>query len=157
MLVSSLIACNFGRDPCHENKVLMPISFLIGMFHFDYLYKWHVTLDVALCMITKFMNKWMFTFCKYNCFSFHCVFLVEGFHHILLNICNYLMMQSSIWQMMHRRTSKDPILNIPEGSVGCGRGQIPRGGAPPPPLSYPILKSRTEASIRVPRMFKSHV
>jgi hypothetical protein len=29
--------------------------------------------DVTLCMITKFMNKWMFTFCKYNC-SFFIVF-----------------------------------------------------------------------------------
>jgi hypothetical protein len=43
------------------------------------------------------------------------------------------MMQSSIWQMVCTRTSKDAILNIPEGSVGCGCGQVPRGGAPPPP------------------------
>jgi hypothetical protein len=43
------------------------------------------------------------------------------------------MMQSSIWQMVHTRTSKDAILDIPEGFVGRGRGQVPRGGAPPPP------------------------
>jgi hypothetical protein len=42
-------------------------------------------------------------------------------------------MQSSIWQMVHTRTSKDAILDIPEGFVGRGRGQVPRGGAPPPP------------------------
>jgi hypothetical protein len=42
------------------------------------------------------------------------------------------MMQSSIWQMVHTRTSKDSILNIPEGSIGRGHGQVPRGGAPPP-------------------------
>jgi hypothetical protein len=59
---------------------------------------------------------------------------MQGFHHILLNICKYLMMQSSIWQMVHTRTSEDPILNIPEGSVRRGRGQVPRGGAPPRPL-----------------------
>jgi hypothetical protein len=35
--------------------------------------------------------------------------------------------------MVCTRTSKDSILDIPEGSVGCGCGQVPRGGAPPPP------------------------
>jgi hypothetical protein len=69
----------------------MPILFFIGRFHFDLLYKWHVTIDVALvdvalCMITKFMNKWLFTFCKYNYFLFHCVNLMRGFHHILLDM-----------------------------------------------------------------------
>jgi hypothetical protein len=69
-LASSLIACNLGCDPRHENKVLMPILFLIGGVHLDHLYKWHVTPDVTLCTTTSFMNKWMFTFCKYNCHSF---------------------------------------------------------------------------------------
>jgi hypothetical protein len=35
--------------------------------------------------------------------------------------------------MVHTRTSEDAILDIPEGSVGRRRGQVPRGGAPPPP------------------------
>jgi hypothetical protein len=35
--------------------------------------------------------------------------------------------------MVRRRTSEDSILDIPEGSVGHGRDQVPRGGAPPPP------------------------
>jgi hypothetical protein len=48
----------------------VPILFLIVGFHLDHLYKWHVTLDVTFYMITKLMNKWMFTFCKYNCHSF---------------------------------------------------------------------------------------
>jgi hypothetical protein len=65
-LASNLIACNLGCKPRHENKVLVPILFLIGGFHLDHLYKWHVT----LCMIPKLMNKWMFTFCKYNCHFF---------------------------------------------------------------------------------------
>jgi hypothetical protein len=43
------------------------------------------------------------------------------------------MMQSLIWKMVCTRTFEDAILDIPEGSVGCGRGQVPRGGAPPPP------------------------
>jgi hypothetical protein len=42
-------------------------------------------------------------------------------------------MQSSTWQMVRTRTSEDAILDIPEGSVGRRRGQVPRGGAPPPP------------------------
>jgi hypothetical protein len=58
---------------------------------------------------------------------------MQGFHHILLDICKYLMMQSSVWQMVHTRTSEDPFLDIPEGSIGHGRGQVPRGGASPPP------------------------
>jgi hypothetical protein len=133
-----LIACNLRCDPWRGNKVLAPILLLIGGFHFDHLYKGHITLDVTLCMITEFMNKWMFTFCKYNCFPFHCVYLMQSFHHILLDICKYLMMQSSIWPMVHTRTFEDPILDIPEGSVGCGCGQVPHGGAPPPPPRPPI-------------------
>jgi hypothetical protein len=35
--------------------------------------------------------------------------------------------------MVCTRTSKDAILDIPEGSVGRGRGQVPCGSAPPPP------------------------
>jgi hypothetical protein len=35
--------------------------------------------------------------------------------------------------MVRTRTSEDSILDIPEGSVGRGLGQVPRGGAPPPP------------------------
>jgi hypothetical protein len=58
---------------------------------------------------------------------------MQSLHHNLLDICKYLMMQSSIWQMVSTRTSGDSILNIPEGSVERGRGHVPRGGAPPPP------------------------
>jgi hypothetical protein len=42
--------------------------------------------------------------------------------------------------MVRTRTFEDPILDIPEGSVGCGHGQVPRGGAPPhPPVSLEQL------------------
>jgi hypothetical protein len=61
-LASSLIACNLGCDPQCKNKVLMPILYLIGKFHLDHLYKLHVTHNVNLCMTTKLMNKWKFTF-----------------------------------------------------------------------------------------------
>jgi hypothetical protein len=68
----------------------------------------------------------------------YCVYLMQSFHHILLDLCKYLMIQSSIWQTVRTRTFKDPILDIPEGSVGHGRGQVPCGGAPPPPPRLPI-------------------
>jgi hypothetical protein len=58
---------------------------------------------------------------------------MQGFHHILLGICKYLMMQSSTRQMVHTRTFKELNRDSPEGSLGRGRGQVPRGGAPPPP------------------------
>jgi hypothetical protein len=58
---------------------------------------------------------------------------MQSLHHNLLDVCKFLMMQSSIWQMVRTRTSEDSILDIPEGSVGRGRGQVPGGGAPPPP------------------------
>jgi hypothetical protein len=42
--------------------------------------------------------------------------------------------------MVRTRTSKDSILDIPEGPVGRGCGQVPRGGAlPPPPVSLEQL------------------
>jgi hypothetical protein len=63
---------------------------------------------------------------------------MQGFHQILLDICKYLMMQSSIWQMVRTRTSEDPILDIPKGFVRHGCGQVPRGGAPPPPPRPPV-------------------
>jgi hypothetical protein len=84
-------------------------------------------------MINKLMNKWMFTFCKYNCLPFHCIYLMQGFHHILLDICKYLVMQSSIWQMVRTRTFEELSLDSLEGSVRRGRGQVSCGGAPPPP------------------------
>jgi hypothetical protein len=71
-------------------------------------------------------------------FPFHCVYITQGFHHILLDVCKYLMMQSSLWQMVRTSTSEDSIIGIPEGSVGCGHGQVPRGGAPPPPPHPPV-------------------
>jgi hypothetical protein len=63
---------------------------------------------------------------------------MQGFVHILLDICKYLMMQSSIWQMVRTRTFEELSLNSPEGSTRRGRGHVPRGGAPPPPPHPPV-------------------
>jgi hypothetical protein len=82
----------------------------------------------------------MFTFCKYICLLFHYVYLMQGFHHILLDVCKYLVMQSLIWQMVRTRTFEELSLDSPEGSAGRGPGQVPRGGAPPqPPVSLEQL------------------
>jgi hypothetical protein len=51
---------------------------------------------------------------------------MQSLHHILLDMCKYL-------QMVHTRTSEDPILDIPEGFTGRGHGQAPHSNAPPPP------------------------
>jgi hypothetical protein len=40
--------------------------------------------------------------------------------------------------MVRTRTFEDSILDIPEGSVGRGHGQVPRDSAPPPPPLPPI-------------------
>jgi hypothetical protein len=66
-------------------------------------------------------GKWMLHFVNAIVTLLHCVYLMQSFHHILLGMCKYLM------------TSEDPILDIREGSVGRGCGQVPRGSAPPPP------------------------
>jgi hypothetical protein len=71
-------------------------------------------------------------------FPFYCVYIMQDFHHILLDVCKYLMMQSSLWQMRHTMTSVDSILDIPKGSVRRGHGQVPRGGAPPSPPQPPV-------------------
>jgi hypothetical protein len=65
----------------------------------------------------------------------YCIYLMHGLHHILLDYCDYLMMQSCLWQMVHMRATNNDVLDIPEGSTphGRGRGQPPHGNAPPPP------------------------
>jgi hypothetical protein len=86
------MACNLGCNPRRENKILVPILFLIGGFHLDHLYKCHVTPDVTLFMITPFLNKWMFTFVNMIVTLSHYVYLMQSLHHNLLDVCKYLMM-----------------------------------------------------------------
>jgi hypothetical protein len=47
-------------------------------------------------------------------------------------------MQNSMWQMVRTRTFEELNLDSPEGSVGRGHGQVPHGGAPPPPPRSPV-------------------
>jgi hypothetical protein len=66
----------------------------------------------------------------------YCIYLMHGLHHILLEYCNYLMMQSWLWQMVSTRASDDDVLDIPEGSAP--RGHPPCGNAPPSPPRPPV-------------------
>jgi hypothetical protein len=43
----------------------------------------------------------------------YCIYLMHELHHILLEYCNYLMMQSWLWQMVRMRASDDDVLDIP--------------------------------------------
>jgi hypothetical protein len=64
-----------------------------------------------------------------------CIYLMHGLHHNLLDCCNYLMMQSYLWQMVRTRANGADVLDVLEGSTahGHGRGQPSHGNAPPPP------------------------
>jgi hypothetical protein len=57
-----------------------------------------------------------------------------------MDYCDYLMMQSYLWQMMLTRANGDDVLDVPEGSAthGRGRGQFSHGNAPPPPPRPPV-------------------
>jgi hypothetical protein len=86
------------------------------------------------------MNKGMLPFVNAIVILLHCIYLMQSYHHTLLDLCKYLMMQRSLWKMVRTRTSEDPILDIPEGSTGRGHGQAPCGNAPPhPPVSLEKL------------------
>jgi hypothetical protein len=81
----------------------------------------------------------MLPFCKCKCHSFTLyIYLMQSLHHTILDLCRYLIMQSYLWQMVRTRTSEDPLLDIPESSVGRRRGQAPRGNATPPPPRPPV-------------------
>jgi hypothetical protein len=70
----------------------------------------------------------------------YCIYLMHSLHHILLDCCKYLKMQSYLWQMVCTRATKEVALDNPKGSIGRGRGhgQAPCKNAPPPPLHPPV-------------------
>jgi hypothetical protein len=71
---------------------------------------------------------------------------MQSLHHTLLDMCKVLMMSSSIGQRVSTSTSEDPILDIPKGSVGCGRGQVPCNNTPPPPPHPPVSLEQPQAT-----------
>jgi hypothetical protein len=90
---------------------------------------WDVTLGQWL------RNEWNWVLSYVNAIAsvYYCIYLMHGLHHNLLGCCNYVMMQSYLWQMVHTRANGDDVLDVPEGSAARGHwhGQPPRGSAPP--------------------------
>jgi hypothetical protein len=64
-----------------------------------------------------------------------CIYLMHGLHHNLLDYCNYLMMQSYLWQLERTRANGDDVLDVLKGSTahGRGHGQPSHGNSTPPP------------------------
>jgi hypothetical protein len=81
-------------------------------------------------------NEWNWVLSYVNAIaSLYCsIYLMHDLHHNLLDCCNYLMMQSYLWQMVHTRANGDNVLDALKRSVAhrCGRGQHSHGNAPPP-------------------------
>jgi hypothetical protein len=99
-------------------------------------YSWGVTFGRWLS------NEWNWVLSYVNAIaSLYCyIYLMHCLHHNLLDCCNYLMMQSYLWQMVHTKANGDDVLDVPEGSVahGHGLGHSSCGNAPPPPPRPPV-------------------
>jgi hypothetical protein len=67
----------------------------------------------------------------------HYVYHMQSLHHILLDLCKYLMIQSSLWQMVRTRSDKDVYDGTPELSTRH-RGVFHPPVPPPPPLTPPV-------------------
>jgi hypothetical protein len=61
--------------------------------------------------------NWMLTYVNAFASLYCCIYLMHGLHHNLLDCCNYLLMQSYLWQMVRTRASGDDGLDAPEGSA----------------------------------------
>jgi hypothetical protein len=81
--------------------------------------------------------NWMLTYVNAIASLYRCIYLMHDLHHNLLDCCNYLMMQSYLWQMVRTRANGDDVLDVPEGSTTHRRGQPSHGNAPPPPPRPP--------------------
>jgi hypothetical protein len=94
----------------------------------------------SFCFPKRLQWKWMLSFVNVIVSLLYCIYLMHGLHHILLGYCNYLMMQSWLWQLVRTRATDDVVLDIPEGSAPRGRrrGQLACGNAPPPPPRPPV-------------------
>jgi hypothetical protein len=61
--------------------------------------------------------NWMLTYVNAIAYLYCCIYLMHGLHHNLLGCCNYLMMQSYLWQMVRTEANGDDVLDVPEGSA----------------------------------------
>jgi hypothetical protein len=81
----------------------------------------------------------------------YCVYLKQSLHHILLDLCKYLMIQSSLWQMVRTRSGKDVYDDVPKFSTHhCGtfHPPIPPSSPPMPPVSLEQLLAPLNAIVQ---------
>jgi hypothetical protein len=81
----------------------------------------------------------------------HCVYLKQSLHHILLDLCKYLMIQSSLWQMVRTRSSKDVYDDVHEFSTrrrGTFHPNVPPPSPPTPPVSLEQLLTPLNAIVQ---------
>jgi hypothetical protein len=72
----------------------------------------------------------------------HCVYLMQNLHHILLDLCKYLMIQSSLWQMVRTRSGKgvyDDVFEFSTHRRGAFHPPVPPPSPPLPPVSLEQL------------------
>jgi hypothetical protein len=81
----------------------------------------------------------------------YCIYLKQSLHHILLDLCKYLMIQSSLWQMMRTRSGKDAYDDVPEFSThhhGKFHPPVPPSSPPTPPVSLEHLLAPLNAIVQ---------
>jgi hypothetical protein len=85
------------------------------------------------------MGKWMLPLVNAIVGFLHYVCLKQRLHHILLDLCKYLMIHNSLWQMVRTRSGKDMYDDVPESSTryhGTFHPPIPPPSPPTPPMSH---------------------
>jgi hypothetical protein len=81
----------------------------------------------------------------------HCLYLMQSLHHILLDLCKYLMIQSSLWQMVRTRSGKDVYDDVPEFSTRCHgtfHPPVPPSSPPTHPVSLEQLLAPLNAIVQ---------
>jgi hypothetical protein len=66
--------------------------------------------------------NWMLTCVNAIVSLYCCIYLTHCLHRNLLDCCNYLMMQSYLWQMVRTRANGDDVLDVSKGFIAHGRG-----------------------------------
>jgi hypothetical protein len=133
-----------------RNLVALPKVFggqLLNKFLWEQFYCCFFLTVVALVLnysftCRDFKGKWMLPLVNAIVTLLHCVYLKQSLHHILLDLCKYLMIQSSLWQMVRTRSGKDVYDDVPEFSThhhGTFHPHVPPSSPPMLPVSLEQL------------------
>jgi hypothetical protein len=82
----------------------------------------------------------------------HCVYLKKSLHHIPLDLCKYLMIQRSLWQMARTRSGKGVYDDVLESSThrrGAFHPPVPPPTPPMPPVSLEQLLAPLNAIVQM--------